>query len=298
MDKLRIAVTGGSGYIGSRLVRHLWDLGHTVINVDQRAPRDNTVKYVYADLRQRAQVQPILENVDALCHLAEIPGVRTHLSAEEHFIHNTTVGAVVLQTAADLKLKRVIYTSTCQVYGMWGDPVFPPKFLPLDETHPYQPSNVYACAKVANEQLAMMLSRARELSVAIFRFPAVWWRGTENGAEFGWFDGMFQGTDGCGVYVGLHDVARAYGLALENPRPGCEAYHFSAPEILSSVSLSQVLEKQTPGFPKLPADWPGRKSPLNCDKAKEHFGWTPEFNALDVFRKHFGRDPNPPKPKS
>jgi len=42
MDKLRIAVTGGSGRIGSRVVRHLWELGHTVYNVDQRAPRDST----------------------------------------------------------------------------------------------------------------------------------------------------------------------------------------------------------------------------------------------------------------
>jgi len=223
--------------------------------------------------------------------------VPTHLSLEDHFIHNTTVGAVVMQTAADLKIQRLIYTSTCQVYGFWGDPVFPPKCLPLDETHPYQPSNVYACAKVANEQLAYMVSRAHGLSIAIFRFPAVWWRGNESGAEMSWFDGMVQGGDGCGTYVGREDAARAFALALEHPRPGCEAYHFSAPEVLSSLPLTELIEKHNPGFPKLPADWPGIKSPVICDKAKEHFGWTPQFNAMDIFRKHYGRDPLPPKNK-
>ena len=293
MDKFRVAVTGGSGYIGQRIVRQLCELGHTVFNVDLNAPADPFGTHVLADLRQRLQVQAVLEQVDAVCHLAEIPNGPTPLSPEEHFIHNLTVGATVLKTAADLKLRRVIYTSSCQVYGCWGNSVFPPQCLPLDETHPYQPSNVYACAKVANELFTKMLAHTQGLSAAIFRLPAVWRHNEETGSQLGWFDGMTEGSDGCATYVGLDDVAQAYALALEHPRPGCEAYHFSAVDVLSTLPLSELIEKHYPGYPKLPANWPARKSPMNCNKAKEHFGWTPEFSALESFRKHFGRDPHP-----
>jgi len=296
MKILRVAVTGGSGYIGRRIVRQLCDLGHTVINMDLRAPADPFGRHVRADLRQRSHVQPILEQVDAVCHLAEIPNGPTPLSPEEHFIHNLTVGATVLKTAADLKLQRVIYTSSCQVYGFWGKwVVFPPQCLPLDETHPSQPSNVYACAKVANELFARMLAHTQGLSTAIFRLPSVWRHDEQTGSQLGWFDGMTEGSDGCATYVGLDDVARAYVLALEHPRPGCEIYHFSAADVLSTLPLSKLIEKFYPSYPKLPANWPANKSPMNCDKAKEHFGWTPEFSAFDAFRKHFGRDPHPAK---
>jgi nucleoside-diphosphate-sugar epimerase len=292
VKKLRVAVTGGSGRIGSRVVRYLWELGHTVFNVDQRAPRDSIGTYCYADLRQRAQVQPIFEKVDAVCHLGEFPGIPPYQAPEEFFTHNTAVGAVVLQTAADLKLQRFIHTSTCQVYGMWGDPINPPKYLPFDETHPFQPSNVYACAKVANEYFAQMTSRTRGLSVAIFRFPAVWRHG-DDADQWGWIDGRAQLGDGCGTYLGLDDAARAYALALEHPRPDCETYHFTAAEIAATVPLAQLVEKH--GFPQLPPDWPKLKSPVICNKAKEHFGWEPQFNVLEEFRKKYGRDPHPPK---
>ena len=90
MDKFRVAVTGGSGYIGQRVVRQLCELGHTVFNVDLNAPTDPVGTHVLADLQQRSQVQPVLEQVDAVCHLAEIPNGPTPLSPEEHFIHNLT----------------------------------------------------------------------------------------------------------------------------------------------------------------------------------------------------------------
>jgi nucleoside-diphosphate-sugar epimerase len=295
MSKLRVAVTGGSGRIGSRVVCHLWELGHTVYNVDRRPPAEaTTAKYLCADLRQRSQVQPIFESVDAVCHLAEFPGPGACPAGEDLFIHNTTVGATVLQTAADLKLKRFVYTSTCQVYGFWGGPVIAPLHLPIDETHPYQAANVYAAAKVANEQLAFAMARSHGLSVAIFRFPGVWRH--ENVDQWDrWFDERPYFGDGCGTYLGLDDAARAYALALEHPRAGCEAYHFTAAEIAATLPLSEVIGKHYPGFPKLPAAWPALKSPVVCDKAKEHFGWAPEFNVLEIFRQKFGRDPRPPK---
>src|SRR6185436_4961681 len=104
---------------------------------------------------------------------AEIPNVGGSISPEDVFSHNTQAGSVVLQTAADLKLKRMIYTSTAQVYGCWGYGLVPPVRLPFDETHPLRPQNAYSLGKAAKEWYAQMVSKQSGLSIAIFRFPWV-----------------------------------------------------------------------------------------------------------------------------
>ena len=81
--------------------------------------------------------------------------------------------------------------------------------------------------------------------------------------------------------------SRAFALAVENPRPGCEIYNLGADE---TIYIKPLAEMHTGAFAP-PAGWPPFKSLLNCDKAKAHFGWKPEWNFLDEFTKHNGEDP-------
>ena len=287
---LKIAVTGGSGRVGSPLVRYLVERGHSVINIDKKQAREPFAKFVYADLRDRFQVQHALEGMDAVCHLGEIPHQPSHMSSEEMYSHNTRVGSVVMQAAADAGVSRIIYTSSCQVYGFWGHPITAPVTLPMDETHPLQPQNVYALAKAANEGFARLLAEERKLSIAIFRFPAVRNRVLEEMREPDW-DWLKRGGgfgDGCYTYVHTSDVARAFDLALQNPRTGCEAYHFSAKEVFCTANIRQKLIEAFPHFPALPEHWAAHDSPVLCSKAREHFDWKPAWNMLDFFREKFG----------
>ena len=102
VSSLRVVVTGGSGRIGSVLVRRLIEQGHAVTNVDRRPPdgAPAQAKFVFADLRQREILQPIFEQCDVVCHLGEIPNASGPLPPEQIFAHNTAVGSTVLQTAA------------------------------------------------------------------------------------------------------------------------------------------------------------------------------------------------------
>lgn len=281
---MRVAVTGGSGRIGSTVIKLLAERGHQVINIDLRQAKEPIARYVFADLTRRELVQPVLEQVDAVCHLGEIPNSSWPESHDTIYARNTAAGAVVLQSAADLKLKRAIYTSSCQVYGCWDVGSVAPDRLPFDETHPLRPHNVYALGKSANEGFARLMTQDHGLSVAIFRFPAVWSQDTIR------LRGKFlrrhdHPLDGLGTYVGVDDLARAYVLALENPRPGCEAYHFSAGDVHTELPLRERLEKDHPDYPPLPPDWPDYKSPLICDKARDHFGWEPKWSVRDALAK-------------
>ncbi len=165
----------------------------------------------------------------------------------------------------------------------------PPKYLPFDETHPLAPQNVYALSKVANEKYADFVARQYGLSVAVFRLP--WtppWRYEDAHLEH--IENSRGKIDGFGAYVSAADAARAYALALEQPRPGCEIYHLSAPEIISGEPLATRLAHR-PDYPALPADWPAFKSPVITAKAENHFGWKAQDNVLDDFRRKFGRNP-------
>jgi UDP-glucose 4-epimerase len=258
-----------------------------VINLDRRQASVPAARFVYADLRQREQVQPMLERVDAVCHLGEIPSVHAGISPEQVLYRNVQAGSVVLQTAADLRVKRVIYTSSAQVYGMWDGTSTKPQRLPFDETHPLYPHNAYALGKATNELYCRLMAEMHGLSVAAFRLP---WVAAEDYSEkqVQALKESPTATDGFATYCHVTDVARAFALAVEKPRPGFEAYHFSAAEIFSFHPLRERLAMHHPTFPPLPADWPDFKSPLVTAKAREHFGWEPQWNFLEMYRQRHG----------
>jgi nucleoside-diphosphate-sugar epimerase len=287
---MRIAVTGGSGRIGTFVVRELLERGHEVINIDRRQAAEPRARFAYAELGRREQVQPLLETVDAVCHLGEIPSMNAGLSPEEIYFRNTRAGSVILQTAAELKLRRVIYTSSCQVYGMWAGGRAMPLRIPFDETQPLAPPNPYALGKVANEGVARIVAEQYGLSVAVFLFP--WVTGDAFNEE--WAERIKRRTgraDGFGTYLHATDAALAYALAIESPRGGFEAYHFSAAEVMSFEPLATQLATHWPDAPPLPVEWPRFKSPMLTAKAREHFGWEPAWNFLHHFRSHYGREP-------
>lgn len=289
MTAMRIAVTGGSGRIGSVVIRELVERGHDVINLDRRQAREPIAKFACVELGSWKEVETAIAGVDAVCHLGEIPHTNAGNSPEQVLAENTKIASTVLLSCEDLNIPRVIYASTCQVYGLWDAPITAvPKSLPFDETHPIAPHNAYAMSKATNEISAAMASERSGMSVAIFRLPWVpeWeysesWEAQERVKP--------TSTDGFCVYCHVSDVAKAFVLAVEKPRAGCEVYNFSAAEILSLYPLAGRLREHHPDYPELPSDWPAFKSPLISQKARDHFGWSPKWNWLDYYREKHGR---------
>jgi nucleoside-diphosphate-sugar epimerase len=292
---LRVAVTGGSGRVGGHVTRALRARGHRVVNIDLRQAARPRAPLVRIDLRRAGWVAQLLRHVEAVVHLGEIPDLGGLLAPEEVLAHNTAVGAVVLETAADLGLRHAVYASSCQIYGMWGEgAAAAPRCLPFDETHPPAPAQAYAASKLANERFAARMAAERGLSVTALRLPAVitsWPTAAELRGGHPALRRFAGPLDGFGTYVHADDVADACAAALERARPGFEVYHLTAGEVACARPLRDLLRAEHPAWPELPPDWPPFASPASCDKAAAQLGWAPRFDLVDVFREAFGHDP-------
>ena len=291
----RVAVTGGSGNVGRYVVKALVDRGYDVINLDHKQSREPAAKFSYVDLTKRDQVHRALEGVDAVCHLGELAGPR-HGAPDHVYVHNAAAGSAVLQSAAELGVKRVVYASSAHVYGCFGGPIIAPVRLPFDETHPLLPQNAYGVSKLANEAYTRFISEQYGVSAAILRLPLTlpWSMDMLTDMHWGWLKASTGPAEGFGSVLHSEDAARAFVLALENPRDGCEAYHLAAREVISAAPLAERMKVHNPDYPALPEDWPAFKCPLITDKIEEHLGWNPEHNLLDLYREKFGADPNEP----
>jgi len=106
-----------------------------------------SIEFVHADIRDRDAIRPALEGCDVLFHLAAQSNViDAERDPETAFQSNVTGTRRLLDTARELGVKRVVFSSSREVYG---DPVA----LPVRELHPRRPKNVYGRSKLAGEEL-------------------------------------------------------------------------------------------------------------------------------------------------
>lgn len=183
---MKILVTGGAGFIGSALVRHLISgTRHCVVNLDKLtyagnldsvAECDGSSRYVFeqADICDRAAMDLVFDahKPDAVMHLAAESHVDRSIDGPGDFVHTNLVGTYTLLEAARMYLAeldgasreafRFLHVSTDEVYGdLHGkDDLF-------REDTSYAPSSPYAASKAGSDHLARAWGRTFKLPVLV-----------------------------------------------------------------------------------------------------------------------------------
>jgi dTDP-glucose 4,6-dehydratase len=182
---MRVIVTGGAGFIGSALVRHLvLERGYDVLNVDALTYAGNLAslkaveekpnyRFLHANICDRGAMEQVVADFrpDRIMHLAAESHVDRSITAAADFIQTNVIGTfTLLETAlgywssldgAAKEAFRFLQVSTDEVYGSLGD-----DGLFTEET-PYDPSSPYSASKASSDHLAKAWQRTYGLPVVV-----------------------------------------------------------------------------------------------------------------------------------
>jgi len=170
----RALITGADGFIGSHLTELLVREGYTVKALSQYNSFNywgwledvecrSEIEILSGDVRDPHYCKQITKDVDVVFHLAALIAIPYSYVAPDSYVDTNVKGTLnICQAALENGVKRVIHTSTSEVYGT-------ARYVPIDEKHPLQPQSPYSASKIAADAMAMSFHSAFDLPVTIAR---------------------------------------------------------------------------------------------------------------------------------
>ena len=172
----KVMVTGADGFIGSHLTQQLIREGYDVtafclynsfgqwgwldtLSKEEKA----SMNVVLGDVRDPNGVRVAMKGQDTVFHLAALIAIPFSYHSPATYVDTNVKGTLnILQAARDLDTRRVLVTSTSEVYGT-------AQYVPIDEKHPYQGQSPYSATKIGADRIAESFYRSFETPVTIVR---------------------------------------------------------------------------------------------------------------------------------
>src|SRR6266576_1780683 len=167
----RVLVTGGAGYIGSVVVEQLLARGHVPIALDDlstghRAAMAPGVEFVQGNVGDRHVLEDVFQRhrVDGLMHFAAFALVAESVAnPAKYHANNVVAGRVLLDATVAARVRRVIFSSSCTIYGHRGAE-------PIGEDTPAAPVNPYGETKVEFERMLGTVARSHGVASVSLRY--------------------------------------------------------------------------------------------------------------------------------
>ena len=172
--KEKVLVTGADGFIGSHLTEMLLKEGNAVRALSyynsfnywgwlEDMPSHPDLEVVNGDIRDAHFCRTICEGVDKVYHLAALIAIPYSYLAPGSYVDTNVIGTLnIVQAVKDLGIKKLLVTSTSEVYGT-------AQYVPIDEKHPLQPQSPYSASKIGADAMAMSFFNAFNTPVVIVR---------------------------------------------------------------------------------------------------------------------------------
>jgi UDP-glucose 4-epimerase len=304
---MRYVITGGAGYIGSRLVDLLSRREETerivICDLAPPAARRAKTQFERVDVRDRDSVRAVLQSsgADALIHLAFI----LNPSHDEHFMYDVDVNGThnVLEAAAAVGTQQVLVTSSSSAYG-----AFPDNPVPITEDDPVRgvPSFAYARDKTESDRLCQLWAAAHPDRVMTIVRPCIvfgpsvdnyfvrLWTKAPFSPDAGQLDNQIQ-------FVHEDDVVEAISALLLGRHAG--AFNVAGDGLMTLRECAELVGLPIRRMP-LPAYrglaramWTARLSEappgliefvlhpgiVSTDKLKRTTGWSPRHTSRETF---------------
>lgn len=293
-------VTGGAGFIGSHLCELLQKEGYGVRVLDSfiTGHKGNlescfkSIELIQGDIRDPHAVRKAVQGVDVIFHLAaQISVVESMKDPSACFDVNVAGTNLILQTAVDHGVSKVVISSSAAVYGNQDS-------MPISENNPLFPLSPYAASKQIDEILAGLYSRSYHLPIICLRYfnvfgprqnpnspyaaaiPIFIQRLLDKKAPIIYGDGG-QTRD----FIYVSDVARANLLAAKTKEDKSTILNICTGKQVSIMDLVLELQRGIPGSPAIHKQ-SARIGDIyhsygNPQKAKDVIHFAPEVDFID-----------------
>jgi UDP-glucose 4-epimerase len=310
---MRVAVTGGAGYIGSVVVEALVERGHSVLVIDNlsKGHRDTVppaAEFSDIDLAERARLSRVLSDfsTDAVVHMAAHSLVGESVAdPAKYYDNNVTAGLSLLASMRDANVNRIVFSSTAAVYGE-------PVKQPIEETDRTQPTNPYGDTKLAFERALQWYGKAyglRSISLRYFNAAGATARNGERHdpethliplvlnvaagrlERITVFGDDYPTRDGTCVrdYIHVVDLASAHALGIEylerehvcaHYNLGCGAQGYSVNEIIAAARKITGRDIPTTVAPRREGDPAALIA--SSERIRRELGWAPRYTLDDI----------------
>ena len=169
-----ILITGADGFIGSHLTEMLALLGANVKALSQYNSFNywgwlediaclDDIEVLNGDIRDPHYCKNITKNIDIVFHLAALIAIPYSYIAPSSYVDTNINGTLnIIQACLENGVKRIIHTSTSEVYGT-------AQYVPIDEKHPINPQSPYSASKIGADAMALSFYNSFDLPVTIAR---------------------------------------------------------------------------------------------------------------------------------
>ncbi len=170
----RVLITGADGFIGSHLTEMLVAKGMQVKALSQYNSFNNwgwldgiacldEIEVLNGDIRDAQYCMHITKNIDIIFHLGALIAIPYSYVAPDSYVDTNIKGTLnICQAALQNGVKRMIHTSTSEVYGT-------ALYVPIDENHPLQPQSPYSASKIGADAMAMSFFHSFDLPLTVAR---------------------------------------------------------------------------------------------------------------------------------
>jgi UDP-glucose 4-epimerase len=288
-----IAITGGSGFVGSHVVDALLGAGYEVRVIDPKQPVQRDVEWADVDMLDQDSVTDALKDASAVFHLAAMADVNDIIADPAESVALNTLGvARVLEAGRRADTGRVLVSSTVWVYAAThGDEVDETTLFDLETDR-----HLYVSEKIAAEMLCRDYATLFGRPYTVLRYGIPFGPRMRSDLVVAAFllramRGEPLRIDGDGSqerrFVYVEDLAAAHVLALK-PVAANRTYNLESSETTSIRQLAETVrdfvgDVEVTFGPSRPGDYRARM--VRSDRARDELGWVPTHSFAEGLRK-------------
>jgi NAD dependent epimerase/dehydratase len=306
---MKVLVTGAEGFIGSHLTEALVRAGHEVRafvlynSFNSRGWLDYCTEEVRGkfevfagDIRDPHGVRAAVQGCEAVLHLAALIAIPYSYHSPDTYVDTNIKGTLnVVQAARDLGVRRVVHTSTSEVYGT-------ARFVPITEDHPLYGQSPYSASKIGADQLALSFFASFGTPVTILRpFNAYGPRQSARAVIPSIIAQIASGRRQIELgavhptrdFSYVTDTARAFLAALTCDKGAGEVFNIGTGFEISISDTAQLVAEVMGTQIEIATDAQRLRPPRSeverlcaaSDKAHKVLGWQPQYSGREGLRR-------------